>query len=150
MSHHPYTTLSEQILRRVDETLAHAELAADVPSRSVLIILREHVGRDNAIPRAELAELLEMPDRMVREVISELRGRFHIAIGSNRTPGASGYFLVSTAEEALQLTGPLLHQAFSLLRVARSLGGRHATAEWMGQTRIALDLDKEDDHAAAA
>jgi hypothetical protein len=148
MSHHPYTTLSEQILRRVDETLAHAELAADVPSRSVLIILREHVGRENPITRAELADLLEMPDRMVREVIADLRGRFCIAIGSNRTPGASGYFLVSTAEEALELTEPLLHQAFSLLRVARALCGRQTIAEWMGQR--SLDLEREDDHAAAA
>jgi biotin operon repressor len=121
----------------------------DVPwpvSQQEIELLRSllfHVGKDRAISRADLARKLNKPDRLVRSMVRSLRMDFGVAIGTNRSAGNSGYYLVSTAEEARELTQKLQQQAISILRVCRSLGGRHATAEFFGQARIELGLDAD-------
>lgn len=138
----PLTTFAETV-NRVDQVLADENVPwpIDDDMRALLIVIRRHIGKDNAISRTDLGAALNTHDRTVRERIHDLRENFGVAIGANRARG--GYFLVSNAEEALEMSQPLFHQAFSLLRTARALGGRHLTAEWLGQARIDLKLDEE-------
>lgn len=143
MSQHPYTEMARREIYRVDEVLAGVDLPWPLGEgeRKLLTVLRNHVGKDNAIKREQLAELLHQPDRMVRRLVRDCREHFGVAIGANR--GAGGYFLVSSSDEAAELAHQLFDQAFSLLAVARAVGSHHQMREWFDQQRIHFKLDQE-------
>ena len=54
------------------------------------------IGRDNAVPRKELARRMDLPDRTVRNMIEEARRQGHLII--NDQTGA-GYYIGCDLEE---------------------------------------------------
>lgn len=76
-----------------------------------------HVGRENAISGAVLAEKFNISQRKLREIINEIRNSQELEkiIASSN----SGYF-VCTKEEFRQANNRLLSTAFNLLRTARA------------------------------
>jgi hypothetical protein len=139
---------AEQTLRRVEDVLRDRDVPwpADNQEQQLLRLLLAAVGKDRAISRDELAMRTGRPDRVIRRQVRTLRENFRVAIGSNRSAGHSGYYLVATAEEARELSSKIFAQAFSLLRLGRALGGKHATTEFFGQARIDLGLEAVDAH----
>jgi ribosomal protein L31E len=71
---------------------------AQMLQAAVLSVLSEHVGAENAIKAADLAQAVgERGDRRVRIAISQLRKRGYLILSSvGRTPG---YFIASSWEE---------------------------------------------------
>ncbi|MFC6645481.1 hypothetical protein ACFQBQ_07750 [Granulicella cerasi] len=136
---------SEHILDRVEDIFAGREVARPLTDEEgyVLVVLRLHVGKANSIARADLCEQTGIADRTVRAIVSDLRLQFALPIGSNRENG--GYYLPETLAEVSELTEPMVRQALSLLRSVRSLRGRSATAELLGQVRIELQSSEEEE-----
>lgn len=148
MTTYAQTAYAERVLADIDRLTA-SDLELQPNTRKLLRVLREHVGSENAVSRAELGCHLGERDRAVRALIHDLRECYGIAIGSSRKPGSSGYYIISNAGEARELTMLLFAQARTLLRTARKLGGRHETEKWFTETKAALDLDQEEVRAAA-
>jgi hypothetical protein len=144
VSQQPHNHFAVLTLRRVDEVLRGEACPwiTGVDERKLLTVLREHVGKDHAISRNQLCQLLEEPDRYIRAMVATLRESFGVAIGSSSAAGASGYFLISTSAEQAELLAKLRKQAVSILRLVRTIGGRHATAELYGQIGLELDLQE--------
>ncbi len=144
MSHYPHNEYSARVLARVDDVIAgrHCPWPPAPVIVNLLRVLREHVGKGNAIRRERLAELLGMNDRATRALIEGLRLDFRVAIGSSSEAGASGYYLLSTQAEREELQRMFYTKALALWRMSKALAGRTATAEMHGQ--IALDLQLTD------
>ena len=143
MSNPSQTMIAEQALRRVDDVLAGRDCAwpIAVGECKLLIVLKPHVGKAQALPLSELALRLETNPRSIKLWVNSLRVNFGVQIGASRDADAGGYYIISSAAEALESTQYLVNQATSMWRVVRVLRGRHATAEIYGQVRIELDLD---------
>jgi hypothetical protein len=150
MSH--LTHFAIQVLNHVDNVLAGRDCPWPLSQheRDVLQAVRGRSGKSNAIALSRLMELTGMDERGVKAAVSDLRKNFKIQLGASRgTPG--GYYLIATAAEAHESAHHLVHQATSMLSVARVLLGRQAMAELHGQLAIKLDLaeSKEENlHAA--
>lgn len=64
-------------------------------THDLLAVLVRHVGRDNGIQVKYLADELDITDRQVRELVSDLRMAGHHICGHPR----DGYYIAATAEE---------------------------------------------------
>jgi len=78
-----------------------------------------HRGRDRGISAVRLAARLDIPPRMLRELIGEANLAGHAVGGHPRR----GYFMADSPEEAQEIAGHLIKRAkFGLLRASRILG----------------------------
>lgn len=95
------------------ETKNHKPIVYDVYEK-----LKIHVGKDNAISAWELSYLFNISERVLREIIHEIRDskELELAIGSCN----KGYY-VCTEEDFEKAIKRLYRQAFSTLKVARAL-----------------------------
>lgn len=94
-----------------------------------------HRGHDKGISALRLAELLNVPPRMLRELISEANLAGHAVGGHPRR----GYFMADSPEEAREIADHLIKRARSgLLRASRIL--KQPILELAGQ----LTLDDTD------
>lgn len=64
-------------------------------AHDLLSILARHVGQANGIAVAALAAQLDISDRQVRQLVSELRLSGHAVCGHPR----DGYYIAATADE---------------------------------------------------
>ena len=112
------------------------DILANLPSgldRAILSILRYHKGRENAIPRDDLLEMLKMHgwspvDRSVRAQINLLRKDGHLICSAGGHGG--GYYLARDWSELEDYIGQELKpRALDLLEQEKALrlGGRR---EW--------------------
>jgi hypothetical protein len=90
-------------------------------------------GRDNATTSEALALRFRIPERVVRQVIRELRREGH-PIG----PGGRGYWYVISPDEHLIVMSKLKSRAFDLLKTV-SIQERIPAAELAGQLKISLE-----------
>lgn len=61
----------------------------------LLSILASHIGKDNGMPVAVLAKLLDITERQVRELVTELRMDGTAVCGTPKT----GYYIAANPEE---------------------------------------------------
>lgn len=121
--------------------LAAPELFIPNEFRPVWIALQAHVGRDNAISQADLAEAAGTGPRQVREAINRLivncRRRICSRYGA---AGQAGYFLPADEKEALAASEALKRHALRILRRAAVLEKISVDLTLASLTR----LDKEE------
>ncbi|MDD5249676.1 MAG: hypothetical protein PHY45_11855 [Rhodocyclaceae bacterium] len=78
-----------------------------------------HRGHDRGISAIRLAARLDIPPRMLRELIAQANMEGHAVGGHPRR----GYFMAANPEEAKEIAYHLIHRAkFGLLRASRILG----------------------------
>jgi hypothetical protein len=147
MSYTTHSIIAQQALLRIDQVIDNVDCLWPVmgPEKDLLVVLREHVGKGNAITLHQLVELLGVSDRVVKAMVSNLRVNFRVMIGASRDAAAGGYYVISSAAEALESTQYLVSQVLTMLRVIRVMRGRHATVELFGQLHIQLKLDADPD-----
>lgn len=94
---------------------------------------KNHIGRNNAIKAADLADKFGISKRELREHISTIRRSTELEKCVTSTN--AGYFVCTSKEEFAQTNKRLLSMAFSLLRAARA---NEKKAGLDGQVKIAL------------
>jgi hypothetical protein len=95
------------------------------------VLARGHRGRENGISAIRLAAELDIPPRMLRELIGAANLAGHAVGGHPRR----GYFMAATPQEAQEIADHLLKRArFGLLRASRILG--MPVRELAGQARL--------------
>lgn len=134
-----FDSFAAQVMARTEEVLRSAELT--VKAQRLLIILREHQGAANAVPLDELMRGLNLGDRAVKALVQDLCLTHGIQIGRSRQV-PSGYFLISSEDEAIDSTSPMYAQAMTELRVIwRTRRGAADIRQFLQQ--ISLDLPTE-------
>jgi hypothetical protein len=95
-----FDTFANQVMRRVDEVLAgqNCPWPPTPDMRRLLGQLRNHQGADRAVPLAALAERLDVPPRVLKAIVQELRSPLGVQIGSARGED-NGYFLCASEIE---------------------------------------------------
>jgi biotin operon repressor len=104
---------------------------ATVQAHLVMVLSRDHQGRTNGVSAQRLAARLQVPERLLRELISKAREEGTAIVGTPET----GYFVAETAEE--------LEQCCQFLR-ARAMHSLHIEArlrqiplpDLLGQLRL--------------
>jgi len=118
----------------------YEQILAGMPpglDRTILRILSGHKGKNERIERVQLVKLAfglfsddEMTmtlDRMVREIISQLRHEGHLICSDS---GAGGYWMAGNYDDVENLTRELDSRAMKLLEQSRTLKAR--AMEWFG------------------
>ena len=140
-----FETYGDRVVRRVAEVL-NCERCPWPPTSfemGLLFLLGSHIGRANSVPLNQLAELMHLDARKIKEMVQGLRLNFGVQIGALRTRDG-GYYLISSDEESLESHSYLVNQAVSMLRTARALRPQQTIAELAGQ--LTLELGKELPH----
>ena len=100
--------------------------------RKILNILEDHVGADNAIGQAELAEAVGMHPRKVRALIGELVLRLEKSICTRYGDASkAGYYLPANQEEAKASAEALRSHALLILKRAAVLANTTAKTQLM-------------------
>jgi hypothetical protein len=108
-----------------------------IEAEKLLRALRQARGMKNARPIRELAPLLDLGEREIKEAARTLVVEFGIPlVGSRREHG--GYYLAVTTEERVSAATTLKHEIRALARRVRALEGHQAMLEYLGQLRAEL------------
>ncbi|MDT3707451.1 MAG: hypothetical protein ROZ09_11535 [Thiobacillus sp.] len=83
----------------------------------LLSLLSRHVGRDNGVAVKALAAELDITDRQVRELVSDLRMSGHAVCGHPR----DGYYIAETPEEMEETCQFLRNRAMHSLQLESRL-----------------------------
>jgi len=109
---------------------------------TILAIIEGHKGKENAVPRRDLVDRVNLhwplnpvDERQIRQRMKHLTTQHGIAIGSCH----GGYFIVETEEELREVCKYYDHYGLSSLHVAARLRKKHL-AEYLGQ--LAMEFDK--------
>lgn len=94
-------------------------------------VLEGHIGRDRGVTAAALAGRLGCTDRLVRELVTELRLEGVAICGRPET----GYFIAATAEELEETCGFLRARAMHSLTIESRMR-RVPLPELIGQLRL--------------
>lgn len=86
-------------------------------THDLLTVLARHRGRDNGIAVKALAAEMEISDRQVRELVSELRMGGHAVCGHPR----DGYYIAETPEEMEETCQFLRNRAMHSLQLESRL-----------------------------
>ena len=90
-------------------------------------------GKENAISKERLAEILGMSERHMRIIIHHLRKTHRIRIGSS--PGdPPGYYMIQTKEEARETSRQFWIRIFDMFETIRIIEGSYL--ELSGQRRL--------------
>lgn len=90
-----------------------------------------HIGKGYGIKCADLAQLMNIPERQVRHLVSEAREEGIAICG---TP-ATGYYVAATTEELNETVDFLKHRALHSLKLA-SLLTKIPLPDLMGQLHL--------------
>jgi biotin operon repressor len=93
--------------------------------------LERHIGRGRGITAADLAMLLGCAERIVRELITELRLEGVAVCGHP----SSGYFIAATREELEESIAFLKNRALHSLQLASRMSGM-PLADLLGQLHL--------------
>ena len=139
-----FETFAERVLRRADAVIAGRECSWPPTTQQVhfLQLLRGHQGKRRIVALGDFAERLHLTPRAVKELVQELRLNFGVQIGASREGESGGYYLISTYDESVESTEPMLRQAVTMLKVVNAMrGGRNHIDQML--TQIRLDLTQE-------
>ena len=95
------------------------------------VLLERHIGRDRGITAAAIAATLGCPERVVRELVTELRQDGRAVCGHP----ADGYFIAATREELEETCAFLRSRAMHSLVLESKLRGM-PLADLVGQLRL--------------
>jgi hypothetical protein len=113
-----------------------------IEAKKLLRALHYAQGSKRARPIRELAQLLDLSEREVKQAARTLVVEFGLPlVGSRVKP--HGYYLAVTTEERLQAATTLKHEIVALARRVRALEGHKAMIEWLGQLKIELGGPQE-------
>ena len=113
-----------------------------VEAEKLLRALRLARGAKLARPIRELAGLLDLSEREVKQAARTLVVEFGLPIVGSRVQ-PYGYYLAVTTEERLAAASTLKHEIRALARRVRALEGHKAMVEWLGQLQIEMNGPKE-------
>ena len=104
--------------------VAIASTITEADLRLAAVVMSAHVGKANAITKAELTQTLfgkttDSTERKARETLKRLVTECGIAIGSNS--GSSGYYICETEDEKSECIAELKSRARELNERAYSL-----------------------------
>lgn len=138
---------AEFIIRdRMNQACASEELQG--AERAVLCALGQAFGKDKAVGIAEMQDQWRergqkiYDDRTIKAAVKSLLEVWDIPIGSCRVPGQSGYYLVTSDDEAEDAVRPLKNEIFSLFRRIKALSPKSA---FVRQLQGQMDLVKGSD-----
>lgn len=102
------------------------------PSKTALqVVLERHIGRSRGVTAAALAQALDCPERLVRELVTELRIDGLAVCGHP----ATGYFIAATREELEETCAFLRARAMHSLVLEAKLRGM-PLADLVGQLHL--------------
>lgn len=102
------------------------------PTKTALqIVLERHIGRERGVTAAALAAALDCPERLVRELVTELRTDGLAVCGHP----ATGYFIAATREELEETCAFLRARAMHSLVLEAKLRGM-PLADLVGQLHL--------------
>lgn len=112
----------------------------DSPETRILKILDNHKGKDNAIAGYKLADLIDICDRRLRQIVNHLIFEHLIPIASSTRRKESGYFLIQTDKERHEFYWAFRHRGLtSLTKAAR------VEKQSLLETSLQLTLDQYQD-----
>jgi hypothetical protein len=122
------------------------EITYDAPAMNpeqldVWRIIKRYQGRENAVLARNLAELTDIPERRVRDVIRHLRVDFHKPICSS-TGDPAGYYIAVTPEEMKEFTDTWRRFGIKQLVMVSKLC-KFPPDELIDQVRLALAEETE-------
>ena len=100
-----------------------------------LKILERHVGKENAVGLATLAEQLDTDERRVRLLKRELVEEGHF-IGATCNSKRPGYFLIQNKAEIDATIRECESRAMSLLALIKAYKGADEFAKFVGQLNL--------------
>lgn len=98
----------------------------------LLNTLSRHQGRDNGINARRLAELLNVPPRQLRRLISRCRDEDGVAICGHPS---TGYYMACTPDELAESCAFLEHRALHSLRLLSRMK-KVSLPELLGQLKL--------------
>ena len=104
-------------------------------------IIKRYQGRKNAVLARNLAELTDIPERRVRDIIRHLRVEFHKPVGSS-TGEPAGYYMAITPEELKEFTDTWWRFGIKQLVMVSKLR-KFPPDEFLDQIRLALIEEAE-------
>lgn len=118
------------------------ELFLPPEHRRVWAALQGFVGRDNAVGKADLAQLTQLHERTVRHCITELVIDLGRRVCSTYgAAGQAGYYLPADDKEALEAAEALKRHALRILRRAAVLEKRTVDLAIASLPRLARQED---------
>ncbi|MDI3480809.1 MAG: hypothetical protein PWQ97_464 [Tepidanaerobacteraceae bacterium] len=114
-----------------------------VVEKKAWAILKNHVGRDNAISVPEFAKRMELKEYVARRLVKHLVEKHYWPIGSSTQP-PPGYYIITEDKEILWTKASLIHRALSILERARVYDKAGWVHELMGQIRMKMEADSHD------
>jgi hypothetical protein len=118
-----FPTVEEDIKMRIDAALIHEALTP--VERAVLeCLMQGHptFGRQSTMTIAYMQSMCVFRDkksyspRSIKGAVKSLLEVYNIPIGSSRTPGDCGYWVIVSDEEAEEASRPLRNEIFSMFR----------------------------------
>lgn len=111
--------------------IGNAWMDEEFPENPLLSILQSHVGRGHGIGVKELAGMMDVPERKVRDYVTDARRSGHPVCGE---PG-TGYYLAATPEELEETCQFLQQRALTSLALVAALR-RVPLGSLMGQMKL--------------
>ncbi len=105
----------------------------------LLSILNEHAGKENAIGVLAIAEKMQIHERLVRDLKSQLIEDGYL-IGSSCDPKRNGYYMMTDEAEKRDTILNLQARAFSILRIVSKLQDPHAFSRFMADVGSQLKM----------
>jgi hypothetical protein len=135
-----FTTFADLAILRIDEVMREQNCTVRPTPQQLALLrcLRPRLGLQNALPASDLCILVGVTPRELKELVQDLRLNFGVQIGASRDAASGGYYIISSEQESIAATAPMIHQAVAMLRVVKVMRKLQDTAELMGQ--IALQL----------
>jgi biotin operon repressor len=97
----------------------------------LLAVLTHHIGKANGIRVKRLAAMLDIPERQVRNLVTELREQGHAVCGTPK----DGYYIAATPSELEQTCKLLRDRSMHSLRLESRLR-RISLPDLLGQLHV--------------
>jgi len=119
----------------VAEPFDNSPATPEPVERLVAAVIWRHQGRTKPVTIAEVAEVVNLDARKVKEIVEVLRVTHRCKIGAKRGDPA-GYFWIVDAEDLKAAVEPYRNQILSMWRTLHVLDSRESMRELLGQMRI--------------
>jgi hypothetical protein len=133
-----YFSRADQLAGQAEEILFRNggpwPIGAD--EKSILMILRMHLGAERAIKIRELVEKTGLDPRAVKEAVRSLVIDFKLPIASSKAGRDGGYFLILTDTEQRDAVSTVSKQIRAEAMRLRVLAGAHDTVQLLGQLQL--------------
>src|SRR5882672_3506876 len=121
-----FSEVNADLRRRVEDVMASGNILK--VERDVLKAIMHYpsFGRHTAISIAEIQKVYSYSDRTIKGAVKSLLEEHGIPIGSCRTPGQNGYYLIVSDKDAEEASRPLQNEIMSMFRRLKVLSPKSA------------------------